>query len=619
MADLISINPNYALLPLDEPPLEIDANTRQISVPSSFSKCAGVQNDQLCEIITFTVDRYFDYVDLDTAYIAIQYVNAANEEGIHYVRLKDLETYDGKIRFGWPLTADVTKAVGDVHFSVRFFLRENVNAEENPDAAGDGSYQIKYILNTLPAKFPIKAGLNITTPKYEEQNIPNLFASFVRNSINPSGIRPEPIFFVSPGLDLEPYGALNDSDSLTLKAQAVAADTGAITYTWKYRKDDGSIVTITNDTIGYSVNHDFFQKVEWPKDDEGNDIKKRVGSEKYWTLSTAPEGEEGVDWKPEDLGIEAFSLYSKAEFDETTPDLYERFTVLTIEPSATNQVITGQYWVDAVNSVGSNHTNPEASTECNVPAPAQMNIETDLEPHVFLGRDAEGNKVAVLKVVLNKDEAKPIYDYQWYSTTTAEPESFANMNEAANGATPDVTDNENSYAVTSAGWYAVNVDASLNRTSKNMKSKICKVTDLPAAPVITGLDYKVEEAEAWTESDGKASVDVDQGRGDIIRLRIRTDLDEDNGLKSEKMSYTWFVLPVNGTEKRELTAKDIDENGLLATNCLLGTAELLINPFYQGSVDAETGDRKGYTYYCTVTNDIQGKTVSEDIEGFFVY
>lgn len=606
MADLIDINPNYALLPLDEDPLEIKANSRKIDVPTaSFGKCAGIEHDNVCEIVTFTVDRYYDYVDLDTAYIAVQWINALKEPGISYIRLKDLDTYPGKIRFGWPLTSDITKAAGDVEFAVRFYLREGVNAEENPDAA-KSEYKIKYILNTEKAKLPIKAGLNIEDPMFEEENVPSLFASFVRNSINPTGVRPEPVFFVHPGLDLEAYGAIGADNTLVLKAQAVASDSGAISYIWKYQNDNGEIVAITNDTPGYAVNHDVFEKIEWPVDEEGKPIKQRVGSEKYWYVSNPPA-------EDEELTVDAFSLYAQAVFNDSTPDLYERFTVLTIED--TENVITGKYWVEATNTIAPNSTNPEMSTKCNVPAPAEMNIEKDLVDHMFLAKNAEGSFSAQLKVALNKDTAKPKYDYKWRVATDAEPTDVKAMAIAENGTTIGSTKNENEFGVGVPGWYAVTIDASLNRTSKDMKSNICKVTDVPKAPVITKLMWHIQGEENWNEVEG-SSVDINQARGDVIDLKIVTDLDNDNGLKSEELSYVWSVLPVDG-EERTLVAKDIEENGLLAVGTELGTAQITVNPVYQGS--AAEGERKGYTYFCIVTNKIQNKTESAEIEGFFVY
>jgi hypothetical protein len=41
IGDLIALDPIFAMLPLDEEPFKINANTRDITIPSSF-KCVGV-------------------------------------------------------------------------------------------------------------------------------------------------------------------------------------------------------------------------------------------------------------------------------------------------------------------------------------------------------------------------------------------------------------------------------------------------------------------------------------------------------------------------------------------------------------------------------------------------
>ena len=53
----------YLMLPLDEDPLEVDANTRTITVPANFKKSGvGVQGDIIAETLFLRIDRFF--VDL---------------------------------------------------------------------------------------------------------------------------------------------------------------------------------------------------------------------------------------------------------------------------------------------------------------------------------------------------------------------------------------------------------------------------------------------------------------------------------------------------------------------------------------------------------------------------
>ena len=80
----------------------------------------------MCEIITFTIDRYFDYVDLTDTDIAIQW-KTNQEEGMSLIKLVDIKTLEseGKIRFGWPITKVLTKNAGNITFSVRFYKRDS--------------------------------------------------------------------------------------------------------------------------------------------------------------------------------------------------------------------------------------------------------------------------------------------------------------------------------------------------------------------------------------------------------------------------------------------------------------------------------------------------------------
>ena len=69
----------YRLLPLDETPFIINANTRTITIPQEFSKCGAVKGDNFCEVATFVIDRYFDFKDLADTTIVVQWINADKE------------------------------------------------------------------------------------------------------------------------------------------------------------------------------------------------------------------------------------------------------------------------------------------------------------------------------------------------------------------------------------------------------------------------------------------------------------------------------------------------------------------------------------------------------------
>lgn len=130
----------------DEDKFIINADTREISVPSSFSNI-GVIYDHNAETIFFKIPRYFDNVDLNDQTCIIQYINAGKEEDIYTVTQKDLSN-EGEIIFGWKITNSVTKYFGSVSFAVRFYSITN------------GVFN--YNLNTKIAQFNVLNGLNIT-------------------------------------------------------------------------------------------------------------------------------------------------------------------------------------------------------------------------------------------------------------------------------------------------------------------------------------------------------------------------------------------------------------------------------------------------------------------------
>ena len=49
--ELVEIDEKYMMLPLDEEPFVIDANSRIITVPNQFKNGVGVTGDHLAEII----------------------------------------------------------------------------------------------------------------------------------------------------------------------------------------------------------------------------------------------------------------------------------------------------------------------------------------------------------------------------------------------------------------------------------------------------------------------------------------------------------------------------------------------------------------------------------------
>ena len=637
MGDLYEIDPKYLMLPLDETSealFKIDANTRKVTIPKPFDACSGIQTDNMCEIIVFTIDRYFDYQDLSDLNICVQWIRpggTSDDEGISHIRMIDLETYPGQLRFGWPLTSEITKYPGKVKFAVRFYRKDK-----------QGNYQ--YILNTEEALLTIKSGLNIVNPAIEEDSV-DLFGDFIKNSMNPSFALPEPAFFIKPGIDLPDSAAIDyNTDTLVLKAQAVANDLGYISYVWKYKSDlEGSeLVTIDNNNSAYIVESDVpvlvtdivketiaetgdVSKFVPLLDADGNEVKddndeivytiaKREGGQKYFVPAT------NADGKP----IYQLHLDRIDEENPAPANLVELFTTLTLKPveDGGSEFVTGQYQVEATNTIYLDHQDPEGfrnttpvaySNKCVVPGPAAVELNKQFVKHAFI-KDAVGVE---LKVEVKEDKTDPDYFYTWYNYPretgdNTVPVKIEDMTKIENLGT-------NTYAVTTPGWYAAKVDAILNRKTMSATTDICRLTGYPAKPNILKLEYapigfdeegvELPDAEmAWSElkneNDAEASeieknMSTNWKNGDLIRLRVNTDLDNKvDYLNSDKLLYSWYVqLPDEG--KRLITSADIGLNSIVREGTQIDGKTLDIRCLHN-----TTEEKQAAVYSCVITNQL---------------
>ena len=92
------LDTNYGIVPLDEITFDIDANTRTINFPKN-NYTYIVKGDNLAETIFFTIDRYFDGVDLNSKEIVILSTINGNKYWTP-IDLKDITSINGKIKIG---------------------------------------------------------------------------------------------------------------------------------------------------------------------------------------------------------------------------------------------------------------------------------------------------------------------------------------------------------------------------------------------------------------------------------------------------------------------------------------------------------------------------------------
>lgn len=618
--DLILINPVYAMIPTDEEPFIIDSNARTITIPASFNKCASVTGDDMCEIATFTVDRFYDYIDLATTNICVQWTTKSKKEGISHITLIDTDTIPGKIRFGWPLTKEMTEESGSLTFAIRFFLKN----EE------DGTFE--YVLNTLPTAIIVREGLQIDEngDKVIIESNNNLFASFVRNSSNPSYPEAQPVTWGTPGTDLKASEKVNSSNTFEMKAQGIVTDFGHIVYNWYFKESSANTYSkIEKDDERFIISERF----EEVKNHEG----KRTGAEFYYEKI----GElEGGNANPDNFEPAIGDL-------DKSKTYYERYTILTLNDKNNSEEITGEYQVGATNYVGEtycalgknskgeiitipaqNQSNESLSSPCKVKTPAEITFADNLNKNKFLVGET-GKESASLKIATNADDGVPLLTHIWYKSDkeidsinmeTFDPADYTKLKEASSEIVGS------SYDATTPGWYFATVQSKLNRKTKTEPTDVCRVVYKPEKPVLTKMEYSpwidttYSNPDAYFEGDVWNTVDeehlmtdkVASRQGDVFRLRVTTDIDNSSSkLLTDKVTYKWYViLPDAQTDLITEKYADINENGLVVAGC----------PIDANYLDVRcASNQTKYTYYCVITNTLANESVEFAKEDYPTY
>jgi hypothetical protein len=136
------------LLPGTEKIYDVDLNTRTIEAPEYLS----VESDHRSEYIYFKTGRYYDNLDLSGAVCIVQYINALGEPRVFAVPFFDVDTFsdDNQMVFYWRIDQEVTKASGDVEFSIRLYLLDENYVDK----------KLIFNLNTLPASSKVLTGID---------------------------------------------------------------------------------------------------------------------------------------------------------------------------------------------------------------------------------------------------------------------------------------------------------------------------------------------------------------------------------------------------------------------------------------------------------------------------
>lgn len=617
MLDFIEIGkPVYLLLPLDEGHFKINANTRKIDVPKEFKECGGVTNDNLCEIATFTIDRYFDYVDLANpkVKIMVEWRNAAGKQGLTNINLIDLDTFfaDGLIRFGWPITKDITEADGTVTFAVKFFMR---NAEE----------KMTHVLNTLPETIVIKKGLSIDQPDVEIDATSDLFTDIVVNNVGNVANLPSLVQFVDfswSESDTTPLSdRINENDELVLTARAHTADFNEMNYTWyrsEWAEDNSSfkddIIPVVSDDY-YEVSTDYikYEKTE----------NERFPFRKFYKQITIPGEEEG------DEPTISYVAYTGIDWPEE--DLYSQITTLKFKKlteTMENKDITGKYYVKATNQkdIEGNLISTGTTPPCVLFKPDKITYTTKLPESITLDKNKNEK---TLKVEFKASDKNPILTHTWSGKDGDGQPIEINSNKIEN------TKTSSSYTTATPGFYSVSTLSTLNRYEESVDSiSTCKIVESIQPPTIeacycnytannsydkdeTSLLSWIDNADkedsgaiTWSNFSGSPYIINNKiNYADIFFLRIDHDLldeiDKDVSLKTDKITYEWYYQQNDSDKVIKITNDLVGENNLVPTawGDHLNSNSIALRCIWN--------DGEAYTFKCKIINSLGNQQDAE--------
>ena len=164
------ITPCLVEIPKNKKFYQIDLESRKINSPDFLS----IEDDHLSNVIYFSVDRFFDYMDLSTVSCVIIYQTPDGQSHMYPVPYYDVFTFskEGKMVIPWNINNIVTKDYGTITYFFRFFKIE-----------GDvlDNAKLAYNLNTLSATSKILKGVN--TPNFDMDNEDTIEAVLVLENL----------------------------------------------------------------------------------------------------------------------------------------------------------------------------------------------------------------------------------------------------------------------------------------------------------------------------------------------------------------------------------------------------------------------------------------------------
>ena len=581
--------PIYTRLPLDEEPFFIDANKRSITVPKDFvANGVSVQGDEIAEILFFKINRFFDATDLSQCNIYIQWRSSEVDdngnpvEGLSRTWIQDIDSEPGYLIFGWPISSKITKAAGNVTFSVRFYRFNSTDDLIYSFSTLDQTVKI------LPALDYDIDDIQATANKYVIDDCAQDIRDRAINS--PSSGSEAPML---PEWDTNQLGLFNAgipvrdadnnikfyvvnlaedeshfyNDPLFYHMSATSDDSGIVSYSWVKKDKNGNAVR-NNEPETH-----FYEAVDYIETHD----ETRLPNKTYYYL-------DGQVYKVLPLGV--------ALNDENYDTIYELVSTVTVATA-------GTYTPYAQNRVGKYMSERIDAIPLKVPVPAEPEI-SDLGPingstQPILGTDPLylGLDVAITDEYGNELPIR-LATYEWKRQALSGGD-FETIDECTELPLVLHEGDENA-----EGYYQIVVTNNLNREVAKTESNIVRVTK-PAVKLQLDIDtYQNISIEAARNRDGYLAVSV-EGQ-------------EPNRTEEDAITYQWYAYSSDGhdaqidTDKAKIgeyipTVNDTAINDTFTTDLdAIRTATL---PNFRPPV--ETGER---TYFCLVTNHYNGTETS---------
>lgn len=388
----------FTILPLDEDVFTIDANTRRITVPTSFANNGiSVQSDEISEVIYFKVDRFYDATDLYMQDIMIEWKAPNGFSGYSVPTIKILDETANYVVFGWALSSKITSKAGNITFAVRFYQYDQELSK------------IKYSLSTLTQTAKIMPNIDLDVAKLlEGSTVPNYIAikdsknviaeRLQNSSTGNSGdkaVEPETkdeFFSVDPTNANAPYVVVlqlaDGSYAAHVTGTGYSSDAGIISYLWKkYTYDTGDRVQIkgSENPLSFSDAYTKFSLANAQK------MHKATPELMFYTY-------QGID-----QNVPSYKVIADIEAltEDTTPEVYRKDTKCTFDG-------VGYYILAIQNRKGSSTTTHNTDPFIVYP-PCVPTMDEKNGGTAFLdGKDEEKN-IEVRYSVNNKPDKDPAF------------------------------------------------------------------------------------------------------------------------------------------------------------------------------------------------------------------